>query len=223
MRILVVEDDKKLASFLKQGLEEEHYAVDMTHDGENGWLMSQVYDYDCLILDIMLPEMDGLTLCRKIRNERQDTPIILLTARDSVDDKVSGLDVGADDYVVKPFAFEELLARIRALLRRKNAPVITHLQVADLELDPVRHRVSRDGQPIELTGREYALLAYLVRHADEVVTRTQLIEHVWDQHFDSDTNVIDVYISYLRQKVDRPYPKKLLHTVRGVGYTLRDA
>ncbi|GIX49403.1 MAG: DNA-binding response regulator [Candidatus Tectimicrobiota bacterium] len=222
MRLLVVEDDKKLASFLKRGLEEEHYAVDVAHDGEEGWYLSQVNDYDLLVLDIMLPKLDGLALCRKLRQQRQDTPILLLTARDAVADRVTGLDLGADDYLVKPFAFAELLARIRALLRRRRGPLAMPLQVADLVLDPVAHRVTRGGQPIELTAKEYALLEFLMRHAGEVVTRTQIAEHVWDQHFDSDSNVIDVYISYLRQKIDRPFATRLLHTVRGVGYVLRE-
>lgn len=222
MRILVVEDEQKLASFLKRGLEEEHYAVDVAHDGEDGWYLGQINDYDLILLDIMLPKMDGLTLCRKLRGQQRDTPLILLTARDAVEDRVTGLDLGADDYLVKPFAFAELLARMRALLRRKGLAFAAQLQVADLVLDPVRHLVNRGGQPIELTAKEYALLEFLMRHAGEVVTRTQIAEHVWDQHFDTDTNVIDVYISYLRQKIDRPFATKLLHTRRGVGYVLRE-
>jgi heavy metal response regulator len=222
MRLLIVEDDRKLASFLKRGLEEEQYAVDVAYDGEEGLYLSQVNDYDLILLDIMLPKMDGLTLCRTLRRQQRDTPIILLTARDAVEDKVTGLDLGADDYLVKPFAFAELLARIRALLRRKSAPFGVQLQVADLVLDPVRHRVSRSGQPIELTAKEYALLEFLMRRAGAVVSRTQIAEHVWDLHFDTDTNVIDVYISYLRQKIDRPFATQLLHTVRGVGYVLRE-
>ncbi|RMF94449.1 MAG: DNA-binding response regulator [Nitrospinota bacterium] len=222
MRILVVEDEKKLASFLKRGLEEEHYAVDVAYDGEEGWYLSQVNDYDLIILDIMLPQMDGFTFCRKLRSQQRDTPLILLTARDAVEDRVTGLNLGADDYLVKPFAFAELLARIRALLRRKDSRFAVRLQVADLILDPVSHRVSRAGKPIELTAKEYALLEFLMRHAGEVVTRTQIAEHVWNQDFDSDTNVIDVYISYLRQKIDRDFEPKLLHTVRGVGYVLRE-
>jgi heavy metal response regulator len=220
MRILVVEDEPKLASFLKRGLEEEHYAVDVAYDGEDGWYLSQINDYDLILLDIMLPKMDGLTLCRKLRQQQCHTPLMLLTARDTVEDRVTGLDLGADDYLVKPFAFAELLARMRALLRRKGVAFVAQLQVADLVLDPVRHHVTRGEQPIELTAKEYALLEFLMRHAGEVVTRTQIAEHVWDQHFDSDTNVIDVYISYLRQKIDRPFATKLLHTIRGVGYVL---
>jgi heavy metal response regulator len=222
MRILVVEDEKKLASFLKKGFEEEHYAVDVAHDGEEGWYLSAINDYDLIILDIMLPKIDGLTLCRKLRSQQKDTPIILLTAKDTVEDKVTGLNLGADDYLVKPFAFAELLARVRALLRRKGSHFAPQLQTADLVLDPVSHKVSRAGQPIELTAKEYALLEFLMRHAGEVVTRTRIIEHVWDQHFDSDTNVVGVYINYLRQKIDQPFASKLLHTVRGVGYVLRE-
>ena len=222
MRLLVVEDERKLARFLKSGLEEEHYAVDMAHDGEEGWYLSQVNEYDLMVLDIMLPKIDGLALCRKIRSAQQLTPIILLTARDAVDDRVNGLDQGADDYLVKPFVFAELLARIRALLRRQRDSIAVQLQVADLVLDPARHRVSRTGVSIELTAKEYALLEYLMRHSGQVVTRTQITEHVWDQQFDTDTNVIEVYISYLRQKIDQPYASKLLHTVRGMGYILQE-
>jgi two-component system copper resistance phosphate regulon response regulator CusR len=221
MRLLIVEDERKLARFLKRGLEEEHYAVDMAYDGEEGWYLSQVNDYDLMVLDIMLPKIDGLTLCRKIRAARQLTPILLLTARDAVEDRVNGLDQGADDYLVKPFAFAELLARIRALLRRQRDSITVQLQVADLVLDPARHRVSRTGVSIDLTAKEYALLEYLMRHSGEVVTRTQITEHVWDQHFDTDTNVIEVYISYLRNKIDLPNMAKLLHTVRGTGYILQ--
>jgi heavy metal response regulator len=223
MRILVVEDEQKLVSFLKRGLEEEQFAVDVAYDGEEGWYLCQVNDYDLILLDIMLPKMDGLTLCRKLRYQHKDTPVILLTARDAVEDRVTGLELGADDYLVKPFAFAELLARIRALLRRPRTPFVAQLQVADLVLDPVSHGVSRGGRSIELTAREYALLEFLMRRTGEVVTRTQIAEHVWDQHFDTNTNVIDVYISYLRQKIDRPFTQKLLHTVRGVGYVLREA
>lgn len=222
MRLLVVEDERKLARFLKHGLEEEQYAVDLAYDGEEGWYLSQVNDYDLMVLDIMLPKIDGLTLCRKMRAAQQLTPIILLTARDAVEDRVSGLDQGADDYLVKPFAFAELLARIRALLRRQRDSVTVQLQVADLVLDPARHRVSRTGVSIDLTAKEYALLEYLMRHSGEVVTRTQITEHVWDQQFETDTNVIEVYISYLRQKIDQPYASKLLHTVRGMGYVLQE-
>ena len=221
MRILVVEDEKKLANFLKRGLEEELYAVDIALDGEDGWYMGQVYDYDLIILDIMLPQIDGLTLCRRWRSQQVPTPILLLTAKDAVEDKVTAFDLGADDYLVKPFVFAELLARLRALLRRQHVPYATPLQVADLELDPVSHQVCRGGQPIDMTAKEFALLEFLIRSAGKVVTRTQIVEHVWDQHFDSDNNIIDVYISYLRQKIDRPFTPKLLHTVRGVGYVLK--
>ncbi len=222
MRLLIVEDERKLARFLKHGLEEEQYAVDMAFDGEEGWYLSQVNDYDLMVLDIMLPKIDGLTLCRKIRAAQQLTPILLLTARDAVEDRVSGLDQGADDYLVKPFAFAELLARIRALLRRQRDSLMVQLKVADLVLDPARHRVTRTDVSIDLTAKEYALLEYLMRHSGEVVTRTQITEHVWDQQFDTDTNVIEVYISYLRQKIDQPYASKLLHTVRGMGYILQE-
>jgi heavy metal response regulator len=221
MRILVVEDEKKFAGFLKRGLEEELYAVDIALDGEEGWYLSQVYDYDLIILDIMLPQIDGLTLCRRWRSQQVPTPILLLTAKDAVEDKVMAIDLGADDYVVKPCDFAELLARLRALLRRQRVPYATPLQVADLELDPVSHRVCRGRQPIDMTAKEFALLEFLMRSTGKVVTRTQIVEHVWDQHFDSDNNIIDVYISYLRQKIDRSFTPKLLHTVRGVGYVLK--
>jgi two-component system copper resistance phosphate regulon response regulator CusR len=222
MRLLVVEDERKLGRFLKHGLEEEHYAVDLAYDGEEGWYLSQVNDYDLMILDVMMPKMDGLTLCRRIRAAQKLTPIILLTARDAVEDRVSGLDQGADDYLVKPFAFSELLARIRALLRRQRDSIAIELQVADLILNPARRRVTRTGVSIDLTAKEYALLEYLMRHSGEIVTRTQITEHVWDQQFDTDTNVIEVYISYLRQKIDPPHAAKLLHTVRGMGYVLQE-
>ena len=221
MRLLVVEDDKKLARFLKRGFEEEHYAVDMAYDGEEGWYLSQVNDYDLMVLDIVLPKIDGLTLCRKLRAEEQRTPILFLTARDSVEDRVLGLDQGADDYLVKPFAFAELLARMRALFRRQRDSIEVQLKVADLVLDPARQRVTRTGVSINLTAKEYSLLEYLMRHSGEVVTRTQITEHVWDQHFDTDTNVIEVYINYLRNKIDGPNTTKLLHTVRGMGYVLQ--
>ena len=221
MRLLVVEDDKKLARFLKRGFEEEQYAVDVAYDGEVGWYLSQVNDYDLMVLDIVLPKIDGLTLCRKLRAEQQRTPILFLTARDSVEDRVLGLDQGADDYLVKPFAFAELLARMRALFRRQRDSIEVQLKVADLVLDPARQRVTRTGVSINLTAKEYSLLEYLMRHSGEVVTRTQITEHVWDQHFDTDTNVIEVYINYLRNKIDGPNTTKLLHTVRGMGYVLQ--
>ena len=221
MRILIVEDEKKVADFIKRGLKEEGYSVDTAPDGEAGDEMVMANDYDLVILDIMLPKIDGLTLCRKIRSQQILIPVIMLTAKDSVRDKVTGLDAGADDYLTKPFAFAELLARIRALLRKHDASSATKLQAADLVLDLVTHKVNRAGREIELTNKEYTLLEYLMRNAGSIVTRTMIAEHVWDINFDTFTNVIDVYINYLRNKVDQGHKKKLIHTIRGRGYVLK--
>jgi DNA-binding response OmpR family regulator len=203
MRILVVEDDKKLAGYLKKGLTEEQYAVDVYHDGANGAYWAVENDYDLLILDVMLPQKDGIMVCQEIRAKKIRTPIIMLTAKDTVEDKVTGLDVSADDYLAKPFAFDELLARIRALLRRSQHYKAQTLQVADLELDPASHKVTRAGQEITLTGKEYALLEYLMRNKGRVVTETNIIDHVWDMQAESFTNVVGVYIHYLRNKIDK--------------------
>lgn len=221
MRLLVVEDDLNLARFIQKGLQEERYAVDVAADGEAGLLLATVNPYDLIILDIMLPKLDGLKVCNRLRNERMTTPILLLTARESVEDKVSGLDSGADDYLTKPFAFAELLARVRALLRRNSAQPAGRLKADGLELDPVSHRVWRAGQEIPLTNKEFALLEYLLRNADQVLTRTAIIEHVWDIHYDSMTNIVDVHIRALRAKIDRDFDPPLIHTVRGVGYVLK--
>ena len=221
MRILVVEDEKKMAAFIKRGLEEEGTVVDIAADGEDGLFRASHGNYDLIILDITLPRLDGLEVCRRLREARLSAPILLLTARDSVEMKVKGLDSGADDYLTKPFAFAELLARIRALRRRDRAEVNMKLQVADLVLDPLTRRVSRSGQNIQLTSKEFALLECFMRHPDQVLSRTVLSEKVWDETFDSFTNVIDVYVNYLRNKIDRNFSPKLLHTVRGVGYVLR--
>ena len=221
MRILVVEDEAKVASFIKRGLEEEHYAVDVASDGEEGVDMVDVYEYDLAILDIMLPKRDGLSVLSHIRKKNNSIPVILLTAKDMLEDKVKGLDMGADDYLTKPFAFEELLARIRALLRRGKPEESLKLVLDDLILDPVTHNVTRAGQEIPLTAKEYALLEYFMRNPERVLTRTMISEHVWNIKFDTYTNVIDVYISYLRNKIDKGHDKKLLHTVRGVGYMIK--
>lgn len=221
MRILVVEDEAKMASFIKRGLEEEGSAVDISPDGQDGLYRASTGSYDLIVLDITLPLMDGLEVCRKLRENRVSTPILLLTARDSVDMKVRGLDSGADDYLTKPFAFAELLARIRALRRRDRAEVNLRLQVGDLVLDPLTRRVTRANQPIALTSKEFALLECFMRHPDQVLSRTVLSENVWDETFDSFTNVIDVYVNYLRNKVDRSFSPKLIHTVRGAGYVMR--
>jgi len=221
MRILVIEDEKKIASFIKRGLKEEGHMVDVAYDGEEGYRLSGENDYDLILLDTMLPKRDGISLCRQLRDDGVTTPVLMLTAKDLVQDKVTGLDSGADDYLTKPFAFEELLARIRALVR-KRSQLATKLQAGDLVLDLISHRVTRAGKEIVLTMREYALLEYLMRNAGTVVTRTMITEHVWDIDFDTSTNVIDVYINYLRNKIDSGQQKKLIHTVRGRGYLLKD-
>ncbi|MBN1882694.1 MAG: response regulator transcription factor [Deltaproteobacteria bacterium] len=221
MRILVVEDEAKVASFIKRGLEEEHYAVDVASDGEEGVDMVDVYEYDLAILDIMLPKRDGLSVLSHIRKKNNSMPVILLTAKDMLEDKVKGLDMGADDYLTKPFAFEELLARIRALLRRGKPEESLKLVLDDLVLDPVTHTVTRAGSDIPMTAKEYSLLEYFMRNPERVLTRTMISEHVWNIKFDTYTNVIDVYISYLRNKIDKGHDKKLLHTVRGVGYMIK--
>ena len=220
MRLLVVEDEKKVASFIKQGLEEQSYAVDVSSDGEEGLGMALDRVHDLIILDIFLPKMDGLRILQELRKEKVTTPVLLLTVRATIEDKVLGLDAGADDYLTKPFAFEELLARVRALLRRRAEAEPPVLQVADLTLDPARHVVARGGEKVELTPREFALLAYFMRNPGRVLTRTTISEHVWDYNFDTMTNVIDVYVNYLRKKIDAGREPKLIHTVRGVGYIL---
>lgn len=222
MRILIVEDEKKVAGFIKKGLEEETYAVDVATDGEEGQNLAEMNHYDLIILDLMLPKIKGLDVLAHLRTRNINTPIILLTAKDSVEDKVTGLNQGADDYLTKPFAFSELLARIRSLLRRGQSETKTVLQVGDLTLDLVSHKVKRGGEEIELTGKEYSLLEYFMRNAGKVLTRTMIAEHVWDYNFDTFTNVIDVYVNHLRKKIDKQYDHKLLHTLRGVGYVMRE-
>ena len=221
MRILIVEDEKKVAGFIRKGLEEETYAVDVAYDGEEGFHLADMNEYDMIILDLMLPKMDGLEVLTRLRDKKVSTPILLLTAKDAVEDKVTGLNKGADDYLTKPFAFSELLARIRSLLRRGQAETQTELKVGDLILDMVSHKVIREGEEIELTGKEYSLLEYFMRNEGKVLTRTMIAEHVWDYNFDTFTNVIDVYVNHLRKKIDKKYPAKLLHTLRGVGYVMR--
>lgn len=222
MRILLVEDEKKIASFIERGLKEEHYAVDVAGDAEKALFLAEVNIYDLMIVDIMLPGKDGLAVCRELRGKKIDVPILILTAKDTVRDKVLGLNSGADDYLTKPFAFEELLARVRALLRRKKADKATLLKIADLELDQVTHKVRRAGQEISLTSKEYALLEYFMLNASQVITRTMISEHVWNEDFDSFTNVIDVYVNYLRNNIDRGFKKQLINTIRGVGYILKE-
>lgn len=222
MRILIVEDEKKVASFIKKGLEEESYAVDLAYDGEEGLFLAENNDYDLIVLDVMLPKKSGIEVISALRGKRVDIPALMLTAKDSVNDRVAGLDAGCDDYLTKPFAFDELLARIRALLRRGTKEKSAQLKVADLVIDLTTHAVTRSGKDIDLTSKEYALLEYFVRNKGRILTRTNISEHVWDYNFDSFTNVIDVYINYLRNKVDKDFEQKLIHTVRGVGYTLKE-
>lgn len=221
MRILVVEDEKKVAKFLQQGLEEEHYIVEVVSDGETAIKRVSADSYDLILLDILLPKKDGITVLKEIRSAGISTPVLMLTAKSAIEDKVQGLDSGADDYLTKPFSFAELLARIRSIFRRGGPDKSATLAVADLTLDLVSHRATRAGKVIELTRREYALLEYFMKNADRVLTRTLISEHIWNYNFDTGTNVIDVYINHLRSKIDDGFEKKLLHTVRGVGYILK--
>ncbi len=221
MRVLVVEDSRRLAGIIKRGLLEEGYAVDNAYDGEEAQYMAETTPFDIIILDIMLPKKDGLAVCRDLRAKAVSTPILMLTAKDSVEDRVTGLDCGADDYLVKPFAFSELLARIRALLRREVLPKTQKFQVGDLSLDPQSREVWRDGTRLELTAKEYAILEYFMRRPNAVVTRTMLGESVWDYEFDGLSNVIDVYVRRIRQKIDQDGQASLIQTVRGAGYRLR--
>jgi heavy metal response regulator len=221
MRILVIEDEKKIADFIRRGLKEAGYTVDVASDGEQGYFLAETERYDLIVLDLMLPKMNGISLCKKLREENISIPVLMLTAKDTVRDKVVGLDSGANDYLTKPFAFEEFLARVRVLLRKADAVQVTTLKTGDLELDLLTHKVTRSGKEIDLTVKEFALLEYLMRNEGVVVTRTMLAEHVWDVNFDTYTNVIDVYINYLRNKIDKGFEKKLIHTVRGRGYILK--
>ena len=220
MRILIAEDDAALASFLKQGLQAEHYVVDVSSDGEQAQNLALEFDYDLVILDLSLPRLDGLSILRHIRTRKTAVPILILTGRTRVEDRVLCLDSGADDYLPKPFSFSELSARVRALLRRSHVPAELVLAVEDLKLDRVERRVERAGQRIELTSKEFGLLEYLMRNAGRRITRAMIIEHVWNLSFDTCTNIVDVYINYLRRKVDNGFSKPLIHTVRGVGYEL---
>lgn len=222
MRILVVEDEKKVASFIKKGLEEDYYSVDIASDGKEGSKLAYSDEYDLIILDIMLPFKDGITILKEIRQEKITTPVLMLTAKDDVADKIAGLDSGADDYLPKPFAFDELLARIRALLRRNNTEKNIILKITDLELDTQSHKAFRSGKEIFLTQKEYSILEYLMRNKNRVISRIKLSEHVYDYHFDSDTNVIDVYINKLRNKIDKGFETQVLITVRGVGYMIKE-
>ncbi|HVA01929.1 MAG TPA: response regulator transcription factor [Terriglobia bacterium] len=220
MRILVAEDDRSVASFLKKGLEAEHYAVDVVPDGQQALEMAEEYDYDLLVLDLILPRVHGLQVLKQIRNKKEPLPVLVLTGRSRVEERVEGLDLGADDYLVKPFAFRELSARVRALLRRGSRPPELSLRVEDLEMNRVDRAVRRGERNIELTPKEFSLLEYLMRNAGRTLSRPMIIEHVWNFSFDTMTNVVDVYINYLRKKVDNGFERRLIHTVRGVGYQI---
>ncbi len=221
MRILVVEDDRKVATFIQKSLEEEGMAVDVLNDGDDAGIQSQMVDYDCVVLDLMLPGRSGFQVLRDIRSRKPELPVLILSAHAAPEERVAGLNGGADDYMAKPFILAELSARIRALLRR-GKPRDTKLRVADLEIDTIRRRVSRGGRAIALKPKEYALLEFLVNNCDRPVTRSHIIEHVWDIHFDSISNVVEVHINSLRNKIDRGAPMPLIHTVRGVGYMVTD-
>jgi two-component system copper resistance phosphate regulon response regulator CusR len=219
MRILVVEDEKRIQDFLSRGLESAGYAVDVAGDGATAVDRTHMTEYDLVILDLMLPDLDGLSVLQKVRNRKVSPPVLILSARDAVDDRVKGLELGADDYMVKPFAFVELLARVRALLRR-GQPVPERLQVGDLALDCIRRKVTRTGQNIELAPKEFGILEYMMRNPGRPLSRTMIVEHVWDMDYDGLTNIVDVYIRHLRSKIDDKWPQKMIHTVRGIGYLL---
>jgi two-component system OmpR family response regulator len=223
VRILLVEDEIKMARAIRRGLEQEGYAVDAVGDGEEALFQATEFDYDAIVLDLMLPGVDGLSVCRSLRSAGRWAPVLVLTARDAVEDRIRGLDAGADDYLVKPFAFGELLARLRALLRRGPGARPAVVEVGDVTLDPASHRVVRAGRAVDLSAREFALLEYLMRRAGEVVTRTQILEHVWDYNYDGLSNVVDVYVGYVRRKLDDPAAANgaaFIRTVRGVGYVV---
>jgi DNA-binding response OmpR family regulator len=222
MRILVVDDDRRLCAVIKRGLLEEAYAVDLAYDGEEGEYLAEINPYDLIILDIMLPKKDGIEICRELRAKKVNTPVLMLTAKDTVEDRVKGLDTGADDYLVKPFAFNELLARVRALLRREGMSKSPELRVGELTLNTLTRQVWRGQRPIELTTKEYVILEYFMRHPNVVVTRTMLEEHAWDYDFDSLSNLVDVYIRRLRRKIDTEGEDSLIQTVRGAGYRLKE-
>ncbi|SPE55492.1 DNA-binding response regulator in two-component regulatory system with CusS [Verrucomicrobia bacterium] len=223
MRLLLIEDEKKVADFVARGLRAERFAVDVAYDGPSGWDLASQVDYDLIILDLMLPGLNGTELLRRLRRKGGNAAVLVLTARDATQDKVENFEAGADDYLTKPFAFAELLVRVKALLRRPPANRNHVLRVADLEVDRLTQQVRRDGKRIELTAKEYALLEYLASHTGRVLSRTMIIEHVWDQSFEGLTNIVDVYVRHLRAKVDDPFPAKLIHTVRGAGYSVGEA
>jgi two-component system OmpR family response regulator len=222
MRVLVVEDTEQMAELLRRGLSEEGYAVDVAANGQDAVWMAKEYPFDAIVLDVMLPDFDGFEVCRRIREAERWAPVLMLTARDGVADRVTGLDVGADDYLTKPFSFAELLARLRAVIRRGDDERPSVLAVGDLTFDPATKAVRRGDEAIGLTAKELSLLEYFMRHPGEVLSRTRLIEHVWDFAYDGDSNVVDVYVRYLREKIDRPFGRDSIETVRGLGYRLRD-
>ena len=221
MRVLVVEDEVKMAALVRRGLEREGYAVDIASDGHEALWAAREQEYDVIVLDAMIPEPDGFAVCHTLRDESRWAPVLMLTARDSIEDRVRGLDAGADDYLTKPFAFEELFARLRALTRRGPVERPTVLEVGDLMLDPGAHAVHRGTERIDLSAKEFGLLEFLMRHPDEVLSRSRILEHVWDFAYEGGSNVVDVYVRYLREKVDRPFGRADIETVRGVGYRLR--
>lgn len=223
MRILLVEDERRLSNVIKKGLEEDGFAVDAAYDGEDGQFMGQSEEYDLIILDVMLPKIDGVIVCKNIRKKGHKTPLLMLTAKSAVEDKVVGLDSGADDYMTKPFSFLELRSRVRALIRRTSRDSNTTLSIGDLVVDPLKHTVERSGKKITLTPKEFAILEFLLHHKDEVVTRTMITEHVWDYNFDGMSNVVDVFLANLRKKIDKNTTKKLIHTIHGVGYKISKA
>ena len=222
MRILLVEDEKKVAEFVARGLRAERFAVDVSHDGNGGLEMALAFSYDLIILDLMLPGLNGTEVLKRLRRQKAQVPVLVLTARDGTANKVENFEAGADDYLTKPFAFAELIVRVKALLRRGATDRSSVLRVADLEVDRLSQQVRRAGKRIELTSKEYSLLEYLVANTGRVLSRTMIIEHVWDESFEGLTNIVDVYVRHLRSKVDVPHPKKLIRTVRGVGYSVSD-
>jgi heavy metal response regulator len=222
MRILVIEDEDKVSRFVVRGLTAERFAVDVARDGKSGWELAQTYQYDLVILDLMLPQLSGGEVLRKIRRANSQVPVLVLTARDSLGDKVEHFEAGADDYLTKPFAFAELLVRVKALLRRGPAARASVLRIGDLELDRLAQQVKRAGKRIELTSKEYGVLEYLMANAGRVLSRTMILEHVWDQSFDGATNIVDVYVRHLRSKVDDPQDRKLIRTIRGLGYVISE-
>jgi len=222
MRLLIIEDEKKTSAYLQKGLTEHGFVVDMAERGDDGLHLAQTRQYDAIILDVMLPQLDGWAVLERLRRGGTRTPVLFLTARDAVPDRVKGLELGADDYLVKPFAFSELLARVRSVLRRGPGRQAETLRIADLEIDLLKHRAARGGQRLDLTPKEFALLSLLAQRTGEILSRTLIAEQVWDMNFDSDTNVVDVAVRRLRRKMDDPFPKKLIHTARGAGYVLEE-